>query len=480
MTGKRIIVILTALVMIITQLSMVTFAKNGSETGTQIGYTDLKEGHWAYNAVKWMVERKIISGYPDNTFKPDKVITRAEFSSIMVLSLGLPLKKPQEETFIDIKKDNWAYTFVESAKYYLTGFRTDEGDKFWPNREAVREDMAVALVKAKNYQNEEIDESVLDEFIDRDSISPNLRKYVAIAVKHNIMKGNPVENSQKKAFRPQNFLTRAEAAVLIYNSLESELQEEKVTYDDSDSSAVNNEQENQEPDMNEGGSIYEYPLPEVKGKVVDGKIFLSWSKAAAGRFKYYKVVVSKNNPSPRYPQDGYLYCVTDREQTSTMIDGSHYNGGDISGGLIPGQKYYFSVTSVYEDANVPGNAVLLTYPLNNSSSSTGGTKTTTLKVTGTVEGGKIKLKWNAVSSAGFKYYKVVISKDNPTPVYPEDGYLYYINNVNTTYAVIDNSISYKGGSFGEYLIPGQKYYFSITAVYKDRKVRGNAVALTFP
>lgn len=583
MNGKRMIAILVAL-MITLQLGFLSSAQNNTGTAST-GFSDLKEGHWAYKAVMWMVGKNIISGYPDNTFKPDKVISRAEFSSIMVLALNLPKKTPEKETFIDIKKDNWAFTYVESAKYYLTGFRTKEGDKFWPGREAVREDMAVALVKAKGYQNEEIDESILDEFIDKDSISSNLRKYVAIAVKHGIMKGNPAPDGNMKVFRPQNFLTRAEAAALIYSSLQQE--EEKVTYDEAGSLPENNEEQGS-PDMNEGGSIYEYPMPVVQGSVANGKVTLSWSKAAESNFKYYKVVISKGNPSPRYPQDGYLYCITDRYQTSTVIDSTHYNGGDVSGGLVPGQKYYFSVTAVYEDANVPGNAVSLVYPqeaqavsgypkiygkvengkiklnwdaaseygftyykvviskynsapkypedgylcyitdrsktyaivdnnqaynngdfgkylspgqkyyfrityvykdrkvhtntitLTYPGSTSGETQATSLRVTGKVENGKVVLNWNALSKEGFKYYKVVISKDDPNPVYPEDGYLYYISDASTTYAVVDNSKAYKGGSLGEYLIPGQKYYFSITAVYYDKKVQGNAVSLTFP
>lgn len=436
-------------------------------------FSDLPSSHWAYNAIQWMTDNDIISGYPDNTFKPNKVVTRAEFAVIMVKALNLSLNTPQSETFIDMPKNNWAYSYVESAKYYLTGFRSKDGDRFWPNREAVREDMAVALVKAMKYQEEEVDESILDTFSDKSSISTQLRKYVAIAVKHNIMKGNPIENSNLKAFRPQNFLTRAEAAVLIYNTLQTTLQEEKITYDEflSISSAKENVKE---LELNDGG-IYNYSAPQVQGKIVDGKIVLNWTKASKDGFVYYKVVASKSNSSPRYPQDGYLYVISDRNQTSvTLNSNDSYNGGDIKGKLVPGQSYYFSITAVYDDAKVPGNSVSLKYPSTSAVSST-------IKVTGKVSDGKILLQWTPVSSsAGFNYYKVVISKDVSNPKYPEDGYLYYFTDVNKTSCVIDNSSSYNGGSFGEYLIPGQKYYFSITAVYNDKKIVGNAVQLTYP
>ena len=77
-------------------------------------------------------------------------------------------------------------------------------------------------------------------------------------------------------------------------------------------------------------------------------------------------------------------------------------------------------------------------------------------------------------------YKVVISKNNPNPKYPDDGYMYWITDRNQNFAVIDTVTQYTGGDFGKYLKPGEKYYFSITAVYTDSKVSGNVVQLTCP
>lgn len=478
MIRKKIFIIMAALIMTLSQSGFSVLAQNSSEKKVNTDFTDITSSHWAKDAIKWMAGKEIISGYPDNSFKPNNTVTRAEFAVIMVKALNLSLKTPEEETFNDMPKDNWAYSYIESAKYYLTGFRTAEGDRFWPNRESVREDMAVALVKAMNYQDEEVDESILDNFIDKDSISPKLRKYVAIAVKHEIMQGNPVEGSELKAFRPQNYLTRAEAAVLVYNTLQKTLAEEKITYDEFLSTPAT-EISSKDYELNEYGSMYSYNTPSVQGKVVDGKVVLNWTKASENGFVYYKVVASKSNSSPRYPQDGYLYVISDRDQTSVIINKEDsYNGGDIEGKLVAGQSYYFSVTAVYDDAKVPGNAVQLTYP--GTATSTAEPSSSAVKVTGKVVDGHVILNWTPVKGSGFNYYKVVISKDVSKPRYPEDGYLCYYSDINKTSCVIDNSSAYYGGSFGEYLVPGQKYYFSITAVFDDRKIVGNAVQLTYP
>ncbi len=106
-----------------------------------------------------------------------------------------------------------------------------------------------------------------------------------------------------------------------------------------------------------------YLVPRVNGTTEYCKVRLDWDVIADSRLQGYKVVISKSNPYPEFPDDGYMYWITDRYQNSSVIDTkTPYKGGDIGGYLKPGQKYYFSITAVYTVANVPGNAVELAYP----------------------------------------------------------------------------------------------------------------------
>ncbi|HEY9062243.1 MAG TPA: S-layer homology domain-containing protein [Pseudobacteroides sp.] len=473
--SKKAIVLLTIIMLILQSSIFVYTEENTAETKITQAFSDVDSSNWAYEAISWMVDQKILAGYNDGTFKPAKTISRAEFAKIMVLTLDLPLKNAAEPTFVDISKDSWEYEYVETAKYYLTGFRTSKGDYFKSNNEAVREDMAVALVKALKLTGEIVDEKVLNAFNDSSSISPALKKYVAIALKNGIMKGNPVENSDQKAFRPLNPLTRAEAAVLLYNIVK----EKKITYDDSEPDDENNSKQ-QEPEMSQIETVTAHKKPVVTGKVDGSRIMLSWTPADSNGFTYYKVVVSKSNPYPRYPQDGYMFVISDRNKTSQSIDVSNgYNGGDFGGKLAAGQKYYFSVTSIYSDEKVAGNAVYLTVPKK---------ETETYKeyshikpiVKSSVANGKITLKWQPTYASDFSYYKVVISKSNSAPKYPEDGYMAYITDKDCTSYTIDVSKEYSGGDFGGYLEPGKKYYFSVTNVYGSEKIAGNALYLEVP
>ncbi|WP_039764707.1 MULTISPECIES: S-layer homology domain-containing protein [unclassified Caldicellulosiruptor] len=452
---KRLLLICVMLVFAIVQIfSAIAFAQ---DTSSPI-FSDLPQNHWAYNAVKFMVERGIITGYPDNTFRPDNPVTRAEFARIMVVALNLPIKVTDTPSFKDVPKDHWAYPYVESAKYYLTGFRTANGDYFKPSDYAVREDMAVALVKAKGLQNENVDMSILNNYIDKDQISPNLMKYIAIAISKGIMIGNPVTNSNQLRFDPQGVLTRAQAAMLLYNVINTK--EEKITYDDN-----NGAQNNQQPG---------YQKPNVSGYTKGDKVVLVWNRINDTRLKGYAVVISKNNIEPEYPKDGYLTIFNNRDNTYIEISvDSKYNNGDFGVYLKSGEEYYFSVTAIYDNnVYVKGNSIKLKMPVVPNYFEKPYVKYE-------YKDNKFVLSWQPINDSRLIGYYVVISKKNKEPKYPDNGYLVFINDKNTTQITIDNTIPYKGGDFGEYLRDGEEYYFSVTAQYQDRFVAGNSVKAVY-
>lgn len=227
-----------------------------------------------------------------------------------------------------------------------------------------------------------------------------------------------------------------------------------------------------------------YESVKISGKAEGGKITLRWQPISNSKgFKHYKVVASKSNVSPKYPDNGYLYAITDIDSTTVVVDNSQaYNDGDFGSYFKKGEKYYFSITTVYEDKTVPGDVIVLTYPGESKGTSNSGSSVSSLtpKVTATVKDGKVYLKWNPIYVEGFTYYKVVISKSNSRPKYPDDGYIYYTSNPDETTFTIDGTMPYNGGDFGGYLESGQKYYFSVTMVYNGTSVAGNAIQLTFP
>jgi len=188
-------------------------------------FKDMDDNHWACEAIIELVDRGIINGYPDKTFKPNEKVTRSEFAKMMTKALDLE-STSATQTFVDVPPTSWDFKVVEAAKNYLTGYKTSDGKMyFYGTRPAVREDMAVALVKALRLTVEKENGQLKNIFKDYDEISPNLRDYIYTAYKHEIMIGSDGK------FFPQKNLTRAEAAMLILRTL---YKAEKIVVDDED------------------------------------------------------------------------------------------------------------------------------------------------------------------------------------------------------------------------------------------------------
>jgi hypothetical protein len=97
--------------------------------------------------------------------------------------------------------------------------------------------------------------------------------------------------------------------------------------------------------------------------IVEGKVIVRWDKINDSRLSGYKVVASKADSTPAYPDNGYFEYITDKTRTSSVIQsGDAYDGGDFDGKFKAGEEYYFSITALYGDKKVAGNVVRLAIP----------------------------------------------------------------------------------------------------------------------
>lgn len=88
---KRFLSVILAVMMLVTSVAVIADETVTEEQTQQpaITFSDITEGSIVEKAVSELVPYGIISGYPDGTFKPDAIITRAEVAKVIVTFLKL-------------------------------------------------------------------------------------------------------------------------------------------------------------------------------------------------------------------------------------------------------------------------------------------------------------------------------------------------------------------------------------------------------
>ncbi|MCL1864085.1 MAG: InlB B-repeat-containing protein [Defluviitaleaceae bacterium] len=96
-------------------------------------FSDVNPEHWYAQAINYLASFSILSGYPDGTFMPNQYMTRAELTTAMSMFFSI---YGGTNSFTDIA-EHWAYVFINSA--YNKGWITGYGDNtFRPNNPITR------------------------------------------------------------------------------------------------------------------------------------------------------------------------------------------------------------------------------------------------------------------------------------------------------------------------------------------------------
>jgi hypothetical protein len=102
------------------------------------------ENNWAEGAVETVLNLGIAQDCPDELFEPDQLVTRAEFTR-MIVEAGwvTPAQKNGKPSFQDVGREHWAFPYVEAAA--AAGIIAGEGNSgrcFEPGRAITRGEAA--------------------------------------------------------------------------------------------------------------------------------------------------------------------------------------------------------------------------------------------------------------------------------------------------------------------------------------------------
>ena len=183
-------------------------------------FTDLDENHWAYSQIMNLAENNVVVGYPDETYKPDAEITRAEFASMVVKALKQENAEITDTiAFEDVEKDNWAWESVQRAVRFDLIEESDD-NLFRPEDKVTKAEcieIVVNSLKTQEMTLEEAKEILSGKYLDMDNVSEDVLIKIAKAEKLNIVTKNPADEQTTLAAKAA---TRAEIAVYLYNMME--------------------------------------------------------------------------------------------------------------------------------------------------------------------------------------------------------------------------------------------------------------------
>ncbi len=113
-------------------------------------FSDVKNNHWAYEYINKLKELNITSGIGDNKFGMGNNITRAEFVTFLDKMMNSELVEDIENNFSDNEKDAWYHNYINTALKHNVIYKDD---KFRPNEDITREDMAIMIINSLGYNN---------------------------------------------------------------------------------------------------------------------------------------------------------------------------------------------------------------------------------------------------------------------------------------------------------------------------------------
>ncbi|MCR8843882.1 S-layer homology domain-containing protein [Paenibacillus sp. SC116] len=164
-------------------------------------------------AVQFLASKGIVKGKAGGKFEPDSLITRAEFTSMLVKAF-YALDKTATESFSDVQSPQWHHPYIASSekKDIVKGY---PDGTFKPDKTIAREEMiaigARYLHEKKNYYYPSNPDIYLNQFEDKKTISNWAKRTMALAIKQRL-----IDVPANKQIKAREAVTRGEATRMLY------------------------------------------------------------------------------------------------------------------------------------------------------------------------------------------------------------------------------------------------------------------------
>lgn len=192
MVGKALIALLVL---------AVGFSAGAAAAATK--FKDVNRSMWTYDMIHQMDDEGIIKGYPDNTFKPQKAVSRGQVAVMLDRALELDPIRPSKE-FKDVPKSHMYYDEIQAV--YRAGIFDGTNGNFRPAEPLSRAQMAKVISIAFDLEPKS---------------EANLSDVKGLWVEDyvNAMYTNGITTGTNGKYLPNNKVTREHYAAFLYRAL---------------------------------------------------------------------------------------------------------------------------------------------------------------------------------------------------------------------------------------------------------------------
>lgn len=225
-------------------------------------FTDINQYSDNYNEILKLYSQGVMSGFADNTFRPDVSVTRGEAAKMLATALKLDTKNIQDPYYKDVPKGNQYYKYVAALQNagIMSGY---SNGMFMPNEVLTRGELAKMVVVGFHL---EVSPTYNNIFKDVNSKTNNAI-YIQTLIDLNITKGTtPV------TFSPFDPVTRGQFASFVVGSQEKKNNETsyKITNVDDDAVYINGQSYTIPESL--AHIFNEYNAPVLKGAFIEGDL----------------------------------------------------------------------------------------------------------------------------------------------------------------------------------------------------------------
>ncbi len=177
-------------------------------------FTDVPSTHWARRTIELLTARHLVAGMTETTFAPEVSLTRAQTATLLVRALNLK-DNGTNVSYSDVKQGDWYYGTVRiAAQAGLVAGYTD--GTFKPNQIVSRQEFALMVVRAARAAGQDVTltseevNQIFEAYGDSGSVSTWARADMGAAIKMGIIGGFP-----DNTIKPAGVSTRAQGAAML-------------------------------------------------------------------------------------------------------------------------------------------------------------------------------------------------------------------------------------------------------------------------